>query len=100
MRLLELSAHWARRTVIATVRLYQRTLSRLLPPSCRFEPSCSQYMIEAVGRHGVCRGVGLGMWRVLRCNPWNAGGYDPVPGTDREPVPCPGQDPGPSRHES
>jgi hypothetical protein len=100
MRLPELFAHWALGTVIAAVRIYQHTLSRLLPPSCRFEPSCSQYMIDAVGRHGVCRGLGLGVWRVLRCNPWNPGGYDPVPGLGLELAPRPEPDTDSTRHES
>ena len=65
--------------VVGIVRLYQRTLSRVLPPTCRFEPSCSSYMIEAIERHGVLRGMGLGLWRILRCNPFCRGGYDPVP---------------------
>ena len=61
------------------IRLYQR-LSRFLPPVCRFQPSCSQYTIEAIQTHGFMRGSLLGAWRILRCNPWNPGGYDPVPG--------------------
>lgn len=65
--------------VVGVVRLYQRTLSRVLPPTCRFEPSCSSYMIEAVERHGALRGICLGLWRILRCNPFCRGGYDPVP---------------------
>lgn len=65
--------------VVGIVRLYQRTLSRVLPPTCRFVPSCSSYMIEAVRRHGPLRGVALGLWRILRCNPFCRGGYDPVP---------------------
>lgn len=79
MALAERAAHLVGSILIALVRLYQLTLSRVLPPSCRFEPSCSQYMIEAIAAHGVCRGLALGVWRVLRCNPWSRGGYDPVP---------------------
>jgi uncharacterized protein len=68
-----------RLAVISLVRIYQRTLSRVLPPTCRFEPSCSAYMIESVEMHGVLRGVLLGLWRIVRCNPFCRGGYDPVP---------------------
>ena len=65
--------------VLWAVRIYQRTLSRILPATCRFEPSCSNYMLQAVELHGPFRGVGLGIWRVMRCNPFCSGGYDPVP---------------------
>ncbi len=61
------------------IRLYQRTLSRVLPPSCRFVPSCSEYGYEAIARHGVVRGGAMAVWRVMRCNPWGGHGYDPVP---------------------
>lgn len=71
--------------LILPVRFYRRYLSRPLhllsgPNSgCRFTPSCSAYFIEAVERHGALRGCALGMWRILRCNPWGGCGYDPVP---------------------
>jgi uncharacterized protein len=61
------------------IRGYQKVISPLLPPSCRFEPSCSQYGYEAIQKHGAFKGIGLAIWRVLRCNPWGKGGYDPVP---------------------
>lgn len=64
---------------LSLIRLYQRTVSRVLPPSCRFVPSCSEYGYEAIMRHGVIRGGGLAIWRILRCNPWGGHGYDPVP---------------------
>lgn len=67
-----------RRIFITVIRIYQLTFSRVLPPSCRFSPSCSEYMIEAVGRHGI-KGFLMGAWRILRCNPFVTGGYDPVP---------------------
>jgi uncharacterized protein len=70
----------AQRLVLFPVRLYQRFVSPLKPvPSCRFHPTCSSYTVEAVREHGALRGLGLGIWRVLRCHPWNAGGFDPVP---------------------
>jgi len=65
------------RTVIAFVRLYQLTLSPLVGRQCRFQPTCSHYMIGAVEKYGVLRGVPLGLWRILRCNPLCKGGYDP-----------------------
>jgi uncharacterized protein len=61
------------------IRGYQLLISPLLGSNCRFEPSCSHYAAEAIERHGPWRGGGLAIWRVLRCNPWGAGGYDPVP---------------------
>ena len=61
------------------IRLYQRTISRALPPSCRFYPSCSDYGYEAVAKYGAIRGSWLALKRVSRCHPLNPGGYDPVP---------------------
>lgn len=66
------------RAAIGLVGLYQRLLSPLLPPSCRFTPSCSQYTIEAIRRYGAFRGSIMGAWRILRCNPFSKGGEDPV----------------------
>ena len=63
---------------IALIRGYQRCLSPLLTPSCRFEPSCSQYGVEALRERGLLRGSLQTGWRLLRCNPLNGGGYDPV----------------------
>ena len=65
--------------VIFLVRLYQVTLSPLLGGQCRFQPTCSHYVIEAVGRHGVWAGGWMGLRRLLRCHPFSRGGYDPVP---------------------
>lgn len=70
----------SRGLLIAPVRLYQMTLSPLIPFGCRFEPTCSHYFIEAVKTHGALRGGWMGVWRVLRCQPLCRGGYDPVPG--------------------
>jgi hypothetical protein len=66
-----------RRAVIALVRIYQMTISPLLGPTCRFTPSCSQYMIEAVQRYGALRGGWRGVRRILRCHPFHPGGHDP-----------------------
>ncbi|MDJ0866930.1 MAG: membrane protein insertion efficiency factor YidD [Myxococcota bacterium] len=59
--------------------VYRWAISPLLPPACRFAPTCSEYAREAVERHGALRGAWLGMRRVGRCHPWHPGGYDPVP---------------------
>ncbi|MFP4053062.1 MAG: membrane protein insertion efficiency factor YidD [Phycisphaerae bacterium] len=67
------------RVLILLVRLYQVTLSPIVGRHCRFQPTCSRYFIEAVKTHGAVRGGGLGLWRILRCNPLCKGGYDPVP---------------------
>ena len=64
---------------VALVRLYQLTISRVLPSSCRFYPSCSEYTKQAIERHGLRRGGWLGVKRLARCHPFNPGGYDPVP---------------------
>jgi len=66
--------------LLALVRLYQKTLARLLPSNtCRFYPSCSHYGYQAIYKYGVIKGGLMAAWRVLRCNPFNPGGYDPVP---------------------
>ena len=61
------------------IRGYQLAISPLLPPSCRFHPSCSSYGYQAIAVHGSAKGLVLAIWRLLRCNPWNKGGVDPVP---------------------
>ena len=61
------------------IRFYQRNISANTPPRCKFYPTCSHYTYTAVERFGVVRGTAMGAWRILRCNPWNPGGYDPVP---------------------
>jgi putative membrane protein insertion efficiency factor len=65
------------RILLALIRLYQLG-SRLTPPVCRFHPTCSQYMIEAIEKHGALHGVWRGVRRLLRCHPFHPGGYDPV----------------------
>ena len=75
-------SRYASRLTILLLRGYQAVLSPLfagLGSQCRFEPSCSQYMVDAVQARGAVVGVGLGIWRVLRCNPFSRGGYDPAP---------------------
>jgi len=67
-----------RRAAIAPIRAYQRVISPLLPPRCKYEPSCSHYAAQAVQEYGILRGLVLAGWRLLRCNPWSHGGYDPV----------------------
>ena len=65
--------------VVFLIKFYRRFISPLKKPCCRFTPSCSQYAIDAVREWGVCFGISLALWRILRCNPFSAGGYDPVP---------------------
>ncbi len=62
-----------------SIRFYQRWISPLLPPHCRYTPSCSQYTLEAVKYHGVWRGLYFGLRRLLSCHPFHSGGFDPVP---------------------
>ena len=68
-----------RRVLIWPIRLWQVTFSAILPPSCRFSPSCSAYAITAIERHGPVRGLWLAIRRIGRCHPWGGSGYDPVP---------------------
>lgn len=70
-------AHAAVWLLIGLVRVYQVTLSPLLGPACRFEPTCSRYLVEALRKYGLIRGLARGVRRVLRCHPWHPGGYDP-----------------------
>jgi len=65
--------------MIAPVRVYKLWVSPLFPPSCRFTPTCSEYMMEAIARHGVLRGGWMGLRRLGRCHPFHPGGHDPVP---------------------
>ena len=67
------------RVAILILRFYKRFISPLLPPMCRFEPTCSVYAMEAIKRYGVIRGSWLSLLRLLRCHPLNPGGWDPVP---------------------
>ncbi len=77
------------RVLVVPLQMYRRFISPLVPPSCRFSPTCSAYAIEALTRHGVLRGSWLTLRRLLRCAPWHPGGWDPVPPPPgaRSPVP-------------
>lgn len=74
-RFLELPARGA----MTLIRFYQRQISPGLPPRCKYDPSCSSYALTAIERYGLARGSILAVWRILRCNPFSKGGYDPVP---------------------
>ncbi|HIT83007.1 MAG TPA: membrane protein insertion efficiency factor YidD [Candidatus Avibacteroides faecavium] len=65
--------------LLAPIYFYRSFISPLTPPSCRFTPTCSQYAIEAIKRHGPLRGTWLAIRRIMRCHPWGGSGYDPVP---------------------
>lgn len=67
-----------KRFFIAMIRGYQKFISPMFRPCCRFQPTCSQYAIEAIGKYGAFKGGAMAVWRVLRCNPFCRGGYDPV----------------------
>jgi len=68
-----------KRIVLGLIRLYQRTVSPALPPACRFVPSCSEYAYRAIEKYGLWKGGMIALKRVLRCHPFNPGGYDPIP---------------------
>ncbi|MBL8489670.1 MAG: membrane protein insertion efficiency factor YidD [Rhodocyclaceae bacterium] len=65
--------------LVALVRFYQYAISPMLGRNCRFHPTCSEYAVEALQRHGTWKGLGLALKRIGRCHPWHPGGYDPVP---------------------
>ena len=67
-----------KKILINIIKFYRRRLSPLKPPCCRFYPTCSQYAIEAIEKYGAIKGGIMAVWRILRCNPFNSGGYDPV----------------------
>ncbi len=68
-----------KKILILLVRFYQYFISPIFPPSCRYTPTCSAYMVEALQTHGVFKGLYLGIKRILSCNPWGGHGHDPVP---------------------
>jgi uncharacterized protein len=67
-----------RAVLVAPIRFYQRVISPALPRRCKYHPTCSEYAVQAIRTQGLLRGVVLAAWRLLRCNPWSHGGYDPV----------------------
>ena len=69
---------WLRMIVLLPIRLYQRLISPALGSRCKYYPSCSEYAAPAIERFGILRGLVLAGWRLLRCNPWSRGGFDPV----------------------
>ena len=69
--------------IILLIRGYRRYISPLFPPSCRFQPTCSQYALEAIATYGSIKGGWLAITRILRCHPFHPGGYDPIPPTDK-----------------
>lgn len=68
-----------KQALLALIRFYQRSISPLSGPHCRFTPTCSQYAYEAIAKYGPFKGIRLALWRILRCQPFGKGGYDPVP---------------------
>ena len=66
-----------RSAAVAPIRLYQRVISPAIPRRCKYEPTCSRYAVQAIDRYGILRGLVLAGWRLLRCNPWSHGGFDP-----------------------
>ncbi|HEV3033558.1 MAG TPA: membrane protein insertion efficiency factor YidD [Solirubrobacteraceae bacterium] len=71
-------ARAARMVAVTPIVLYQHVISPALPRRCKYEPTCSRYAVEAIREYGILRGLVLAGWRLLRCNPWSHGGYDPV----------------------
>jgi putative membrane protein insertion efficiency factor len=71
-------AKLAQTVVLAPIFVYQRVISPAIPRRCKYEPTCSRYAFDAIREYGILRGLVLGSWRLLRCNPWSYGGYDPV----------------------
>ncbi len=73
-----------KKILISLIRFYQKNVSPLKTPCCRFTPTCSAYAVEAIEKHGAFKGSALAVWRILRCNPLCKGGYDPVPEPKRK----------------
>ena len=71
-------ARLAQAVLLAPILVYQRVISPAIPRRCKYEPTCSRYAVDAIREYGILRGLVLGLWRLLRCNPWSHGGYDPV----------------------
>ncbi len=68
-----------KRALLSCIRFYQRRISPLFPRTCKYHPTCSAYAVSAIEKHGAAKGCILAAWRILRCNPFSHGGYDPVP---------------------
>lgn len=68
-----------KKMLISFLRFYKSSISPLLPNACKYTPTCSEYAMEAIEKHGIIKGCALSAWRLLRCNPFSKGGYDPVP---------------------
>jgi putative membrane protein insertion efficiency factor len=75
----DLEAGFMRALALFLLRIYKRAISPLLPPMCRFEPTCSVYMMQAIEKYGLLRGIWMGLRRLSHCHPFNPGGWDPVP---------------------
>lgn len=69
---------WIKAVFLAPIKLYQTLISPALPRRCKYEPTCSRYAVQAIQEYGILKGLVLAVWRLLRCNPWSHGGYDPV----------------------
>lgn len=92
--------HWLSWILMLPIRVYRLVLSPLLPPSCRFQPTCSAYALEALQRHGPGRGTWLALRRIGRCHPWGGSGYDPVPVPSNSAAPPTGFPSAPEIHRS
>jgi uncharacterized protein len=68
-----------KKIALGLIKMYQSTISKALPSSCRYTPTCSEYTYEAINRYGIFKGIWMGTKRISRCHPWHEGGYDPVP---------------------
>jgi hypothetical protein len=68
-----------KKIALGLIKMYQSTISKVLPSSCRYTPTCSEYTSEAINRYGIFKGIWMGTKRIARCHPWHEGGYDPVP---------------------
>ena len=68
-----------KKLILLIIEVYRKFISPLIPPRCKYYPTCSTYAVQAIEKHGAVKGVLLAAWRVLRCNPWSLGGVDPVP---------------------